>query len=202
MLCKPTAWAVALSDSQINRWLANDLRKQFPGFLPGYASQPRIKIDEGRARVACQYNNGRMSAVLSMHVEAFPTEQPNVIGLRIRRARMGAVPGLTGSAVEQLTWAARRAGLRFRWLQEEGDPVAMVEIPQHALGTENEVAIEDIELNDGRLLLRGRTQVAERVETASASPDKGAGRLQPVLNVSYKPIPRMHPQSRRGASPP
>ncbi len=181
------AWAVAISDAQINRWLANDLGKQFPRLLPGYASQPRIEIDQGTANVACQYNNGRMSAVLSMCVEAFSTDQPNVIGLRICHARIGAVPGLTGSAVEQLTWAARRSGLRLRWLQEEGDPVALVEIPQQALGTENEVAIEDIELRDGQLRLRGRTLIVERVGTKPATIRPAHSHPQPVINVSYKP---------------
>ena len=93
-------WRVTISDDQINGWLASQLPKQFPYLLPHHASDPRVRIQNDKAHLACQYSNGRMSAVLSMAVEAFATDKPNVVGVRIVTARIGAVPGLMGTAVE------------------------------------------------------------------------------------------------------
>ena len=163
------AWQVQVDEAQVNRWLAEDLQKRFPRFLPPHASEPRIAISDGQCRVACQYDNGRISAVLSMAIEPFATDEPGVIGFRIRHARMGAVPGLTGTAVEQLTWAGRRARLQFRWTEEGGDPVALVRIPQDDPRRAGQVDVAGITMEAGQLLIHGVTT------QPSADPEGAAG---------------------------
>ncbi len=151
-------WRVTISDDQINGWLASQLQKQFPYLLPHHASDPRVKIQDDEAHLACQYSNGRMSAVLSMAVEAFATDKPNMVGVRIVNARVGAVPGLMGTAVDQISWGARRSRIRLRWQQKDGQPVALIEIPECLLNEQLTVCIEQIELGDGQLVLAGNTR--------------------------------------------
>jgi len=190
-------WTVAVSDDQINRWLAKELENKLPRLLPSYTSNPRIKINEDGALLACQYNNGRVSAVLSMAINAFVTDKPNEIGILIRNAKIGSVPGLTANAVEQLTWAGRRTRLPIRWLQKDGNPLAMVQIPQQVLDTRNEITVEDIEWREGRLVLTCKTRMRPQDDTATAarpiaSHPSQMGRslrdLLPKVRVTRKPV--------------
>ena len=142
-----------------------------------------------------------------MSIEAFATDKPNVVGVRIVTARIGAVPGLMGTAVDQISWGARRSRIRLRWQQKDGHPVALIEHPECLLNQQMTVSIEQIELSDGQLLLAGDTkaEIAEPqlppaprptpVQTASQSDDQVVNTAQlteasPTTATSHLRRPR------------
>jgi hypothetical protein len=151
-------WQAIFSDDEINGWLAVDLKEEFPHLLPHRVHDPRVSISEQAAQIACQYKSPDVTVVLSMDVGAFVTAEPNVVGLRIQRARIGAVPGLVKMAKEEITRAAQRARIKLRWAEQDGDDVAMVTVPSDVVMEGHQVFIEKIEFHDGEVHLAGRSQ--------------------------------------------
>ncbi len=160
-------WQAVFSDDEINGWLAVDLKEEFPHLLPYRVHDPRVSISEQAAQIACQYKSPDLTVVLSMDVDAFVTPEPNVVGLRIQRARIGAVPGLVKMAKEEITRAARRSRIKLRWDQQNGDDVAMVTIPSDVVMDGHQVFIEKIELHDGEVHLAGRSEQIANDDSAT-----------------------------------
>ncbi len=158
-------WEAVFTDEQINGWLAVDLPEKFPNTLPTGVSDPRIDIDPEQVQLACRYDSSKISAVISLAVDVHLTDEPNVLALRIRRARAGALPIPLNRWLDQATTKAHNAGIQVRWEQRDGDPVALVTIPtDHEEYDERLLRLETIELRDGELYLAGRT---ERVDDDS-----------------------------------
>ena len=120
------SWQVAISHDQVNGWLATTLPEKFPEMLPDFIQDPRVEFRSRQAELACRYQGPRFSAVASLVIEPFLTEQPNVIALRVRHARLGALPGLKKKLVEQVSREARRRGVPLQWTQVDSDPVALI----------------------------------------------------------------------------
>jgi len=169
-------WSGIFTDEQINGWLAMDMQEKFPILLPTTVKDPRIAIKDSQAHLACQYVNGGVSAVLSMVVDVSLTERPNEVALRLRTARIGAVPGLMRQAMQKISVAAIRSGIPIYWKQIESDPVAIVRIPAGVFELGKSLVIESLELTDGRLAVAGRVNPLEedsqvQQQSAESRPD-------------------------------
>ena len=155
-------WRIAILDGQVNGWLATVLPEKFPEMLPDFVQDPRVQFRAGEAELACRYVGPRFSAVASVVVEPFLTEQPNVIALRIRQARLGALPGLKKRLVEQASLAARRHGLPLQWTQVDNDPVALLTLDAPTTSPGADLRLEVLELSAGQLVIGGQgSQVIE-----------------------------------------
>jgi hypothetical protein len=148
-------WSAIFTADQINGWLAVDLVNNHQEMLPPDIRNPRVDITPSQMTVFCQYDGGRLSSILSLSVDAYLSE-PNVIAIRIRKARAGALPLPLKQVTDQVTEAVHRANLRIRWRQKDGDPVALVTIPP-ASDREKQTRLEDLRLGDGELYLAGST---------------------------------------------
>lgn len=154
-------WQAIFTDQQINGWLATDLVEKFPDALPDFARNPRVAIAKDRVRIACQYYDGpTMKTVVSVDVDAFLTDQPNEVALRIRKTRAGAIPLPLSFLLDYVSDAARRSEIPLRWVQSDGDPVALVNVPADLIDPEKEIQLESVELRQGELFLSGRTKVS------------------------------------------
>jgi len=87
-----------------------------------------------------------------------------VLALRISRARAGLLPLPLSRIVQSIEQAAEQSDLRLRWLQADGDPVAVLPIP--ASDGEHDLRIESLELRDGEIVVAGH--VGPMVEAAAA----------------------------------
>ena len=58
-------WRHVFTSEQINAWLTLELAVNYPGLLSGEWHDPRIEIDERKATIACRYENGSISTVMS-----------------------------------------------------------------------------------------------------------------------------------------
>ncbi len=163
-------WKVVVSDEQINAWLATELATQFPHLMRGDVSDPRVHIQADSILLACQYRTGNVSAVISLELQPFATKWPNVVGVKFINARVGAVPGVMGIAMEQISQGARRSRIQMRWGQVDQVPAAIVQIPDRLMEGKRLVNIKHIGCVDGQVQLAGSTiaRPAEATEISSA----------------------------------
>ena len=71
------------------------------------------------------------------------------------RARAGALPIPLGQVLDNISRAAQQLNLRLEWRRSQGDPVALVTLPQqHGLG-KAPWQVEALELRDGELFVSG-----------------------------------------------
>lgn len=158
-----SAWRTRITEQQINSWLAVDAVENHPNLLPPDMRDLRIHIKPQGATIACRYNTGGTWTVLSMEVDLYLLE-PDVLALRVSRARAGMLPLPLSRIVQSIEQTASQSDWRLRWLQDEGDPVAVIPLPKNE--GDHELSIETLELRDGEIIAAG--QVGSRVEAASA----------------------------------
>ena len=168
-LTKDGSWRVAFTEEDVNAWLANVMPYQFPHTVPPYASDPRVRFDDGYVQVACQYKHEELSAVISVNVHLDTIDRPNSVAMRISDPKIGAVPGPGNMAADQLRMAAARARMHVVW-REGPDPMGEVTLPAHVLKTKNKVIIEEIVFEKGRLVVAGTTKVVAPAPVPAAAP--------------------------------
>lgn len=149
-------WQAVFTAEQINGWLAVDLVKNHRDLLPESVSDPRVQIEPGEMTLACKFQRGDVASVLALSVDAYVAE-PNVVALRIRKARAGLLPLPLENALEQVSQTASQADLQIQWRQADGDPVALISIPPARDENNKLVQIETIRLGEGEVYLSGST---------------------------------------------
>ncbi len=153
-LHRPGHWQRLFTANQINAWLALELTNDYPALVESQLTDPRIAIHEGEATIACCYDNGGTSVVLSLTVDVYLSE-PNVLALRIRRARAGTLPIPLAGVLEAISAAAGELKLRLEWRKSQGDPVALVTFGVPNDSRSSRLALESVELHEGELFVAG-----------------------------------------------
>jgi hypothetical protein len=162
-------WQHVFTSEQINAWLALELAANYPELLAGEWHDPRIDIGEHEATIACRYDNGSISTVLSLSVDVY-LHAPNVIALRIRRARAGALPVPLAQVLDAVSQVARELKLRLEWRKASGDPVALVTFPPPRDSQTAAVRLETVELRKGELFVAGAMGRGDRLAEVPAAP--------------------------------
>lgn len=155
------AWEARFSDQQINGWLASDLNERFPKALPSSVRDPRVKFETDLARLACRLTNSQIDAVLVVGVDVYLTDQPNELAIRLREARTGLVPVPKARVIDVVSQAAKKANVPVKWAQNDGDPVALIKIPDSYQEIEGRLILEGVELREGEIYFSGRTMLED-----------------------------------------
>jgi hypothetical protein len=148
-------WEASFTDQEINAWVVTQMDERFAGMLPDSVHDPRLVIEDGRAHVACQYQSGSVSVVLSLTVRVYLVDEPNVFAIQIDAARAGLLPIPLTKIVSSLGTATRHVGLNVRWKQTDGSPVALVTLPVENEDLRDDVLLKSLELRDGVLFVAG-----------------------------------------------
>jgi hypothetical protein len=152
-------WVARFTAEQINGWLAVDAAREHPLFLlPPTIRDPRVAIEPDRMILACRYEQGRTTSVLTLAVEPCLLEaEPNSLAVRIRNFRAGRLPIPLTEITTPLSEAAKRQtdDLRLQWRQEGGDPVAVISLLDKK---GRRIRIETVELRDGEICVAGTIQ--------------------------------------------
>jgi hypothetical protein len=151
---KEGRWEALFTAEQINGWLAVDMVRNHPRTLPPGLHDPRVTIDSGRITIACQFERRGISSVLSLTVEPY-VPAPNVLALRIVKARAGLLPAPLGQVLDRVAQAARDMHLQLQWRTDGGDPVAMLSFPSGS--GKRSVRIETLRLGAGEIYVAGTT---------------------------------------------
>ena len=150
-------WEATFTAQQINGWLAVDLVKNHTDKLPPSLSEPRVAIGQDGFTAACRFRRGYVQSVLWLAADA-TMDEPNVLAVRIRKARAGALPLPLGNVFDRITEAARRSGLGIKWRQADGDPVAFISLPPPDGRGKRVTRIDAFRLSRGELYLAGATE--------------------------------------------
>lgn len=153
-------WQGEFTAAEVNGWLATDLPQNYPHLLPRGFRDPRVKIEPDGITVACLIERGGLRCVVSLEVDVY-LDAPNVVAMRVRKARAGAIPWPLDRVLEAASEAARRADLRVRWRQAGGDPVALISLPPVEGGHGKTIRIEKIRLDNGTIRVSGATEQAK-----------------------------------------
>ena len=164
-------WQILFTAEQINAWLALELSQHYPGILPGELHDPRIEIGEKEATLACRYQHGDSSTVLSLTVDVY-LQEPHVLALRIRRARAGALPIPLAQVLDGISHAARELKLRLEWRKAHGDPVALITLSGPGESQTKSPQLQVVELRTGELFVSGSNSSGEH--DSSPTPSKPA----------------------------
>jgi hypothetical protein len=151
-------WEQIFTEDQINGWLAVDLVEKFPDLLPAEVQAPRVSITPGEVLVACRYQNENVDTIISLAASAALTDEPNVVAVRILRARAGALPIPLRQFLDEVAQAAHGSNLEIRWVTTDGDPVALIRLPaEHTDLPDRTLSLKAIELRKGEAYLSGET---------------------------------------------
>ncbi len=163
---KPGRWEALFTEQEVNGWLAVDLKENHGDSLPPGIADPRVVVEPSGLRMACRAQRGGIETVLSVTLDVYLAE-PGVLGIRIRRVRAGALPLPLADVLDQIRDVGDRQGLRIRWQQAEGDPVALFPINPVVKGDKS-VVIDTLGLAEGEIYVSGTT------EEPSESDDRAA----------------------------
>lgn len=163
-------WQAVFTDEQLNGWLAADLPAKFPDLLPEGVAEPRVLIERDGAYIACRFDNGQISTVISFALAINLTEEPNTLAVEVSKVRAGVLPVSLRQFLEPITAAALNSQVPLRWSQTEGNPVALVTIPAKRDDyIVEEIRIESVELRDGELRLAGTSVPSRSAPLRTAS---------------------------------
>jgi len=152
-------WQATFTAEEINGWLASDLPVKFPRALPSNVSDPRVAITPEMIQIACKYSDARFNSVVSIGAQPKMTADPNVIAIRIKQVRAGALPVPLANFLEQISAHTAKAGVPLRWGEENGDPVAYITLPMNQPEFQGKtLRVEVVELKEGALVVSGKTE--------------------------------------------
>jgi hypothetical protein len=153
------SWEAFFTEEEVNGWLAADLSRKFPNFLPPEIQDPRVDLEKGRLTLACRYQGGGLSTVVHLTVLTSMADEPNTLALRLHKARAGVLPLPMKSFLDHISTVARRLSLPLRWTQVSGDPVALLTLPSEFKSFENrKVEFTVVELQEGKIRLGGHAR--------------------------------------------
>ncbi len=155
---KEEHWEVLVTAEEINGWLAVDLEKNHPNALPATIRDPRVAIDKNGITVACRFEQDGTRSILSLTI-APSVPEPNVVALRIVRARVGLLPVPLGKVLDRISKMARKMHLHLE-CRGGDDPVALLSLPNSEDGGRI-VRIETLRLGDGEIYIAGTTKRKE-----------------------------------------
>lgn len=155
---KEEHWEVLVTAEEINGWLAVDLEKNHPNALPPTLRDPRVAIDKNGITAACRFERKGTRTILSLTI-APSIPEPNVVALRIVRARAGLLPMPLEKVFDRISKTARKLQLHLE-CRSGDDPVALLSLPD-SKDDGRIVRIETIRLGDGEIYIAGTTKRKE-----------------------------------------
>lgn len=150
-------WQAVFSEEEINGWLAVELVEKHADLLGTAVSDPRVKIEPENLTLAFRYRDGRRSVVVSLSVDAYLVE-PNVVALRIRKARAGSLPLPLDKILREVSKSTAQLEWQIDWRQAGGDPVAQITIPALGARKNRQAQIETLRLESSKIILAGVTK--------------------------------------------
>ena len=150
-------WDAVFTADQINGWLAVDREENHPQLIPHEFHDPRVAIHDGQLIVGCRYESQQINTVLSLTVDVY-LQSPNVLALRIQRARAGAVPLPLKDVTNRLVSACENLGCKVELREVGADPLLLLTLPLPAnSGRDGTIRVETVELHEGELHVAGQT---------------------------------------------
>lgn len=154
---RPGPWELAITDEEVNAWLALDLPRNHSRLLGGGVVDPRVAFERRRLAVASRVKLGPFAAVVSLVLDVRLRES-NQIELAVADARLGAIPLPHGPVLRWLAKAATPLGLVAEVRRLDGRGVLVVSMILPSASGAGRPTLVALALEPGELLAGGETR--------------------------------------------
>lgn len=157
-------WGMALTDTEVNAWLATDLPRNHARLLPRGLSEPRVRFRPHRVEVAIRTGSGLFSTVVWCDLRV-ALRGVNQLGITAEAAAAGAVPLPGGPVLAELGRRLAAAGAVTELRRLDGRTVLVVYIPAIRGGSGPEGRLDSLRIDAGELVVAGTTSAPVPAET-------------------------------------
>lgn len=160
-------WHALFTAEQINGWLATQLQKsEDEGELNSKIRDPRVAIAPESLTLGFRTTSRGMDMVISVDTAVFLTEE-GAVAIRLMSVRAGALPLPVLPLADDVAAACNELSLPVKWTQQNGLPVAVVEIQSDPSSEKRQFHIDSIELGDSELYVAGHTEIGTSTARSS-----------------------------------
>ncbi len=152
-------WHALFTAEQINGWLATQLAENQDADAPSSIRDPRVAISPEILTLGFQTYSGGVATVISVDASVFVTDD-GAVAIRLMSVRAGALPLPVMQLADEIAVTCERLLLPVRWTQQDGQPIAIVELHSDPSTEERQFYIDTIEFSEGEMYVAGHTEVA------------------------------------------
>jgi len=152
-------WGAAVSDTELNAWLATDLPRNHPQLLPRSLSAPRAWFRKQHVDLTVRAGVGLLSAVVWCDLEV-TLRGVNQLGIVIEKASIGALPLPAAPVLAELGRRLAALGCVTELRPRDGRMVLVVYIPA-TLGGGPHWRLESLRIDAGEAVVAGTTSVPD-----------------------------------------
>ena len=160
-------WGAAVSDTELNAWLATDLPRNHPQLLPRSLSAPRVWFRKHHVELTVRAGSGLLSAVVWCDLEV-TLRGVNQLGIVIEKAAIGALPLPAAPVLAELGRRLAALGCVTELRPRDGRMVLVVYIPA-TLGGGPHWRLESLRIDAGEAVLAGTTNVPDADTSPAAA---------------------------------
>jgi hypothetical protein len=190
-------WHALFTAEQINGWLAIQLAENQQSGAPSSIREPRVAISPEVLTLGFQTFSRGVKTVISVDASVFVTDD-GALAIRLMSVRAGALPLPVMQLADEIAVTCERLSLPVRWTQQDGQPVAIVELHSDPSTEERQFFIDVIEFGEGEMYVAGHTEVAARVSGKAPKAGSPAGHQDTELALDDYEL-RLTPKHRKGA---
>ena len=152
-------WGAAISDSELNAWLATDLPRNHPKLLPRGISTPRLHFRPQRVETCVRVGSGLLSAVVWCDLEV-TLRGVNQLGIVVQIASLGALPLPAAPVLAEAGRRLAALGCVTELRPRDGRMVLVVYIPA-TLGGGPQWRLESLRIDAGEMVVAGTTSLPD-----------------------------------------
>ncbi|MFM8496239.1 MAG: hypothetical protein ACKOEM_12055 [Planctomycetia bacterium] len=152
-------WGAAISDSELNAWLATDLPRNHPKLLPRGISTPRLHFRPQRVETCVRVGSGLLSAVVWCDLEV-TLRGVNQLGIVVQKASLGALPLPAAPVLAEAGRRLSALGCVTELRPRDGRMVLVVYIPA-TLGGGPQWRLESLRIDAGEMVVAGTTSLPD-----------------------------------------
>lgn len=150
-------WDAAITAAELNAWLAVDLPRNHPRWLPRGVSAPRVEFRPRHLTAGARVGIGPLAAIAWADFEIVLRSR-NRLTISVERARLGAVPLPTAALLGDIAGRLRRLGMVTELRRVDGRMTLAVSIPSTHDAGATSYWLESMAFEDGEWLAAGRTR--------------------------------------------
>ena len=152
-------WETAVTEQELNAWLAVDLPRNHAALLPAGLAEPRVELADHVVRLGVRVGAGPLSAVVSCGLE-IRLREVNQVECVVADARLGALPLPRGPILHALAARLEPLGLLAEVRRGDGRSVLVVTLPGSLGQGAKRSLLEALAVSPGELLMAGETKEA------------------------------------------
>lgn len=168
-ISRPGSWETALTADELNAWLAVDLPRNHPRWLPRGVTEPRLVFRARHVVLGTRVHYGPLSSVAWLDCEVV-LRDVNHLAIVVDQARLGAIPLPRTPILRELSRRISTLGMVTDLRMLDGRMVLMVYIPSTHDAGATSYWLESLAIGDGELLMAGETRSSAEIREQAGPP--------------------------------